>query len=238
MLHFENREIKPHRKVVEQIEENTTLLLMMQHFNVDFRFDEKSIKQISQEIDVSEELLVAVANLYCGYKPKESPIKSKKDVKDIIQFLKNSHKFYREEKYPEIITLIRELQKKHHLKELEFLESFFNEYFEEVKEHLDYEDNIAFPYFIRMVEQLETNKIDYSSKEYQEHHTDIEIKLKDFKNLLLKHIRIKGDYGIRRKLLNAIFELEYDLYIHSLIEDTILIPTGKMIEKNNHGIIS
>lgn len=238
MLHFENREIKPHRKVVEQIEENTTLLLMMQHFNIDFRFDEKTIQQISQETNISEKLLVAVANLYCGYKPKENPITSKKDVKDIIQFLKNSHNYYREEKYPEIIALIRMLQTRHKMKELDFLEFFFNKYFEEVKEHLEYEDNVAFPYFIHIEEQLETRQIDYSSEKYKEHHTDIEIKLKDFKNLLLKHIHIKDDYAIRRKLLTAVFELEYDLYIHSLIEETILIPIGKMIEKNKNGIIS
>jgi regulator of cell morphogenesis and NO signaling len=35
---------------------------------------------------------------------------------------------------------------------------------------------------------------------------------------------------LRRQLLFALYELEYDLYIHSLIEETILIPAGIGIE--------
>lgn len=51
------------------------------------------------------------------------------------------------------------------------------------------------------------------------------------KNLLLKYVTIEDDLGLRRKLLFALYELEYDLYVHSLIEETILIPFGYNMEK-------
>jgi regulator of cell morphogenesis and NO signaling len=120
--------------------------------------------------------------------------------------------------------------------ELKLIEKFFNEYFTEVKEHLDYEDDIAFPYFIKLLNENSTDDALelYSSKEYGEHHTDIELKLHDLKNLLLKYVKIDNDLNLRRKLFLALYELEYDLYIHSLIEETILIPSGLKIESKEN----
>ena len=71
-------------------------------------------------------------------------------------------------------------------------------------------------------------EINYSVTEYREHHNDIEEKLTDLNNLLIKYIPQQNDQQIRRQLLLSLFELEYDLNIHSRIEETILIP---MVEK-------
>ena len=105
-----------------------------------------------------------------------------------------------------------------------------------MKEHLDYEDDIAFPYFIKLLKENSTNDARelYSSKEYSEHHTDIELKLHDLKNLLLKYVKVDNDLDLRRKLFFALYELEYDLYIHSLIEESILIPSGLEIEQKEN----
>lgn len=86
---------------------------------------------------------------------------------------------------------------------MKLLEKFFHEYFTEVIEHLDYEDNVAFPYFITLLNSdndREKEEI-YSSREYSEHHSDIELKLQDLKNLLLKYVRIEGDLDLRRRLI-------------------------------------
>lgn len=218
-------------KLFGLIEENPSLLLMMQHFDIDFRIDDLTVAQLCAQKGISETLFISVANLYNGFKPKENPIGSMDDVSQIVRFLKNSHNYYREDKYPQISFYIRQLQEKHPMKELKLLEEFFNEYFTEVIEHLDYEDNVAFPYFIELMGNEAKNKEIYSAKEYSEHHTDIELKLKDIKNLLLKYVTIEGDLNLRRKLFFSLYELEYDLFIHSLIEETILIPFGYNMER-------
>ena len=71
----------------------------------------------------------------------------------------------------------------------------------------------------------------YSVTEYREHHNDIEEKLTDLKNLLIKYLPQKGDQQLRRKLLFCLFELEFDLKIHSQIEDSILIPLVEKMEQ-------
>lgn len=219
-------------KMADILEENPYIMLMMQHFEIDFCVHDLSVSDVCRQYGVSESLFVMVANLYNGVRPKSRADFSDADVRQIIRFLKNSHNYYRSDKYPQISAYIRQLQENHPEKELKLLEKFFNEYFTEVIEHLDYEDNVAFPYFITLLDKnaQETARPLYSSKEYSEHHTDIELKLIDLKNLLLKHIHVSGDLNLRRKLLFALFELEFDLYIHSLIEDTILIPLGAHME--------
>lgn len=219
-------------KMANLIDANPYLLLMLQHFNIDFRVSDRTVTQLCNQYDISELLFTSIANLYNGSGTKEKKSFTRKDLLQVIDFLKNSHNYYRHEKYPQISAYILQLQENHPEKELKLLEKFFNEYFTEVREHLDYEDEVAFPYFITLLDneqQADAQEI-YSSREYSDHHTDIELKLKDLKNLLLKYVKIDSDLNLRRKLFMGLYELEFDLYIHSLIEETILIPSGVDIE--------
>lgn len=222
--------------MADLIDGNPYLLLMLQHFNIDFRVSDRTVLQLCNQYDISELLFVSVANLYNGSGTREEHPFSKKDLLQVIDFLKSSHNYYRFDKYPQISSYIRQLQENHPEKELKLLEKFFNEYFMEVREHLDYEDEVAFPYFIKLLgsEEKANDREIYSSREYSEHHTDIELKLKDLKNLLLKYVKIDNDLDLRRKLFVELYELEFDLYIHSLIEETILIPSGVDIERKQN----
>ena len=223
---------KPSMKMANLIDTNPRLLLMLQHFNIDFNVGDLTLQQLSRKNNISEELFVDIANLYSGFETKNNHLYTKKDLIRVIEFLKNSHHYYRSDMYPQISEYIRKLQDNHPERELKLLEKFFMEYFKEVLEHHDYEDNIAFPYFIKLLNDnsgRDAREI-YSSKEYSDHHSDIELKLHDLKNLLLKHFEIDNDLDLRRKLFFALYELEYDLKVHSLIEESILIPSGANIE--------
>lgn len=223
-------------KMADLINGNPYLLLMLQHFNIDFRVSDRTVLQLCVQYDISEQLFISIANLYNGSGIIGERPFTKKDLLRVIDFLKSTHDYYRFDKYPQISTYIRHLQENHPEKELKLLEKFFNEYFMEVREHLDYEDEVAFPYFITLLDSNKHNNNQevYSSGEYSEHHTDIELKLRDLKNLLLKYIKIDNDLDLRRKLFMSLYELEFDLYIHSLIEETILIPSGMDIEREQN----
>lgn len=236
MYHFSKIRVKPYMKMADLIDGNPYLLLMLQHFNIDFRVSDVTVQQLCQQYDISEHLFVSIANLYNGSARKDEQSFTRKDLLQVIDFLKNTHNYYRFDKYPQISTYIQRLQENHPEKELKLLDKFFNEYFREVREHLDYEDEVAFPYFITLLGDADkkSESENYSSSEYSEHHTDIELKLKDLKNLLLKYIKIDNDLDLRRKLFMSLYELEFDLYIHSLIEEAILIPSGVDIERDHN----
>ncbi len=226
----------PESKVSELVFENPMLLLLIDHFGLDFLIHEKTIRVLCLENGINENVFISVANLYNGFKSINLEIFNKNDIECIIKFLWNSHIYYENEKYPEIKDLIvLSYEKKNRAAEIKLIGQFFDEYFEEVKEHLSYENDTAFPYFKKLLkdnfQNIDENLKDFSVKEYSEHHTDIESKLNDLKALLLKHIPVDNDRVLRRKIITALLELEYDLNIHSLIEDTILIPLIEKIEK-------
>lgn len=229
--------IKPDMTMSDLIIENPTLLLMMEHFELDFVVHNKTVAQVCCENRISLEVFIAFSNLYNGFNPSGNENYTLNDISTIIRFLKNSHTYYKQDKYPEIQSFIKQLYLKNDTDEIKLIEKFFNEYYEEVSEHLDYEEEVAFPYFCELIKQENnrnrTGEYRFSVKEYREHHSDIESKLIDLKNLLLKHISLKNDHVLRRKLLFSLFELESDLNIHSLIEEMILIPIVDRIESRN-----
>jgi regulator of cell morphogenesis and NO signaling len=229
--------IKPGMKMLELINENPFLLLMLEHLDIDVSVDDKSVALICMENNIGQAEFLLLANLYNGFYPDDESLDKIEDVGLILRFLKNSHNFYKNDKYPEIRELIRKLQQKHNNKDIRLIEEFFSDYFEEVLEHLNYEDEVAFPHFHHLIGNAEASSSgNYCANDYREHHTDIETKLTDLKNLLLKHISFNNDLTNRRKFLFSLFELEFDLNIHVLIEEKVLLPVVDRIEKNRrHG---
>ena len=55
--------IKPGMKLFGLIEENPSLLLMMQHFDIDFRVDDLTVAQLCAEKGISEKLFVSVGTI-------------------------------------------------------------------------------------------------------------------------------------------------------------------------------
>ncbi|MFV0592521.1 MAG: hemerythrin domain-containing protein [Draconibacterium sp.] len=226
--------IKPDMKISDLIFENFSLLLMLEHFDIDIVVRDKSVEQICGENQIGTHVFLSIANLYNGFHPVDCEVLDESDTKSIILFLKNSHRYYLDEKIPEISDYIRCLFSENNSTEIRLVEKFFDEYSREVREHLNYEDVIAFPYFNNLAQNNKhsgAKNTKFSAGEYRDHHTDIETKLGELKSLLLKHIPLKHDRSLRRKLLVALFELEYDLTIHAVIEESILIPLIKKIER-------
>jgi len=218
-------------RMSELIVENSSLLLLLEHFEVDFAVMDKTVEQLCADNKIDLSVFLVFGNLYNGFYPGKDEIDALADVSSIIRFLKNSHRFYKHDKYPELKYFIKQLHEKHDTEDILLIEKFFNDYFEEVLEHLDYEESVVFPYICRLIEDGKiARKNNFSANEYRDHHSDIETKLTDLKNLLLKHISLKNDLSLRRKFLFGLFELEFDLNIHSLIEDKILLPLVGKIE--------
>jgi regulator of cell morphogenesis and NO signaling len=225
--------IKADMKISDLIKENHRLLLLLQHLGIDFLVGDKTVSRVCSDNSMPLQLFLLLGNLYNEFNPNFKAIGSEEDILVIIRFLKNSHNYYKTDKYPEIIGFIKELQDKAGNEEVKLIEKFFEDYFDEVLEHLDYEDETAFPYFTGLIEQNNNYlKTGFSVNEYREHHTDIETKLGDLKNLLLKHIHIPTELSLRRKLFSSLLELEYDLQIHALIEEKILLPLVTEVEKH------
>lgn len=214
------------------IELNPYVLFVFEHLGYLDEPKNLTVKHFCKKNNIDENLFLAFLNIYNGNKELATFTAQKKHLPLIIHFLKHSHNYYKNEKYPFIASLLNELDKRVKLKEISLLKKFFEAYKNEVIEHLDYEENNVFPY----VEFLYLSKKEkfpstFSIKHYQEHHSDIEEKLSDLKNLLIHHLSVGIEAPLKRQIIFNLYELQYDLHAHSIIEDKILIPIIALLEK-------
>lgn len=217
---------------------NQFMILVLERFEINLGFGDKTVEDICLDNNINIEVFLSISNLFNKSQINNATNFNCEDIQTIIQYLKLSHKYYLEEKYPEISNYIQLMIKKNDNSEILMVKKFFEEYKNEVVEHIDYETNIVFPYIIDLFDKIKNKKIknkknqksNYSVIEYKEHHNDIEEKLTDLKNLLIKHLPQKNDTAIRRKILFDLFDLNYDLCIHEKIEDNILIPLVEKME--------
>jgi regulator of cell morphogenesis and NO signaling len=77
------------------------------------------------------------------------PEYSPQNIQTIISFLKNSHQYYLQKRYPQIKQYdIEEINEINIHAEILMLGKFFDKYFPEVSGHPDYEDDVVFPYVL------------------------------------------------------------------------------------------
>lgn len=229
--------VLPEMKASEMILSNPHLMLMMENFGINLSVREKTIKTLCEENNISIDIFISFANLFNGHFTHIKHQYSFEDIETIIQYLKKSHQYYLEEKYPKIQDCVKRMFEVNDHPQMTMVEKFFNDYYNEVREHLEYENSRVFPYVTSLYYKLNGKElfeidVNYSVLDYKEHHDNIEEKLADLKNLLIKYLPVKNDQKIRRELLFGLFDLEYDLNIHSLIEDNILIPLVEQMEQH------
>lgn len=209
------------------------IITQLEHLNITLPVEEKNITDISKEYNISVDFLIFLFEYIVNNQIIDSYIPRSSEIDNILFYLKNNHTFYTQQMFPHIDYLINKAFENSKQEEFLLIKKFFIEYNHEVIEHFDYENNIVFPYISELIESLGKDseiKTNYSVEEYKNHHNDIEEKLDDLKNLLIKYLpsSIKSDF--RKKLLYNLYQLEKDLDIHSYLEDKILIPIVENLE--------
>jgi regulator of cell morphogenesis and NO signaling len=225
--------IDTNSKVAELIFAYPSLIIMLEHFEVECNVGDMTVSEVCSQAALSPHVFVTFGNLFIGKGATTKHVFKAQEIAVILRYLRNCHKYYRNEKYPEILQYIQSIREANNTPEIKLLETFFNQYFSEVAQHLDYEEAVAFPYFETLINEPINAELSFSATQYHNHHTDIEEKLADLKNLLIKHVHVGNQQGLRRKLLASLFELEFDLRIHSLIEEKMLVPSIAKIEKGS-----
>lgn len=213
------------------IEINPYILFVFEHLGYLDEPKNISVQLFCKKNNIDQTIVLAFLNIYHGNYEIPTIKAQKKHLPIIIQFLKHSHHFYINEKYPYINSLLNELNKQVKLKEISLLKKFFDAYKKEVLEHIEYEEKNVFPYIESLINSKKKNKTNhFSIIQYQEHHNDIEEKLSDLKNLLIHHLSVGQAAPLKRQIIFNLYELQYDLHAHSIIEDKILIPIISQLE--------
>ncbi len=220
--------ITPETKLAELIIGCPEILEALTHLNIELGFGEQTIREISKRYQINPEALLVIVETYCGCLYAGRTIK-KEALSDLLIFLKNSHHSFKQEQIPRLKNLIAAFAEEIPDKYGKMMVSFFDEYIKEVYDHFEYEDATVFPYIKAILESRTVSG--FAIREFEKNHTDIEQKLLDLKNILIKYMPEEVKSAYRMQLLHALFGFEQQLFYHTRLEDQVLAPSVKKVEK-------
>lgn len=210
-------------KMADIILKNYALLTVLPRFGIQLGFGELSITEVCRRNGVNEQFFLLVSNVYTfdEYLPDEAGI-STLDVESLITYLQRSHAYYTCTKIRSIEQQLEAMTDAHQERDSRIIRSFFDEYKNEILNHFAYEEQQVFPYIkaISSGGHVGDLKID----QYEQNHSNIEDKLSDLKNIIIKYLPEGYSSEVRNNVLLEIFLFEEELFKHTLIEEKILVP--------------
>lgn len=220
----------PQMKLADLIHTDYRLLLLLPRFGLNLGFGEKSVEEYCNQHQIPDKLFVMICNVYAfsHYLPGEEEL-NQIDINQLLMYLKRSHSYYLDNRISTIQNQLAVISENEGVQQKKILNRFFEEYKNEVIHHFEYEEKTVFPY----ISSIKTgeNRNGYSIEIFEQNHTNIEDKLNDLKNIIIKYLPGTALLPEKTGMLFNIFSLEEDLCKHTLIEDKILIPLVQKQEK-------
>ena len=220
-------------KMADLINNDYRLLSVLYRLGINMGFGDDSVIDICSKHNINPSSFMLICNTYIyeGYIPSDELMQSS-DPKDIITYLHNSHSFYINTELSTIENYINMLVTPCDATRKKIIVNFFSEYRSEVSNHFAYEEDIVFPY-IRTISSENSQK-SYRIGRFEESHSNIDEKLNDLRNILMKYLPSVCDSLLAIKVLSHLYKLEYDLKKHTSIENNILIPLVNKLEQNDN----
>ena len=216
-------------KMSDLICENYPMVLVMSRFGIALGFGEQNIGEVCRQNGVDVNTFLAVVNFLT--EEVSGPVDwtdSRLSVGDLIRYLHNAHDYFLNFRLPhlkrKLVIAINSCPA-----DVAFvITRFFDEYAEEVNKHMSYEERAVFPYVRNLLEGKRDPK--YNITIFRKRHDQIEMKITELKNILIKYYPGAGT-NMLNSVLFDIFATEEDLASHTRVEDYLFVPAILALEK-------
>ena len=238
-----NLPFTPPTKMADVIHMDYRLIPIIGRFGIEYGFSNKTVTEVCNDYNINVWFFLEIINSYHNHDYFPQKELQKFNASLIVDYLSNTHAYYLNVKIPEIEGYIAQIKQEvsdKNQKNIELLSNFFSEYRIELENHLNREDEIVFPYTSFLEDAIVQNSITNevvervrceSIQHYARDHENMELKLSDLKNLIIRHLPPVMCKEICQKLLTELFRLEVDLEDHSRIEDKVLVPKVMQLEQ-------
>lgn len=215
--------------MAELVEANYHLLAVLTRFGIDGGFGEHTVRELCEKNRLDTDTFLLICNVYSrkDYSPSEDILRDG-HIDDILRYLHQSHDYYMSNALVLLASTIETLIEPCTEAQKNVIWGFFSEYKAELEKHFAYEEGEVIPYVQNLL--LGKRTPGFSIDQFEENHSNIDEKLSDLKNLVMKSTPAVCDNGLRVRLINYIFALQHDLDRHTCIEDNILVPMVRLIE--------
>jgi len=224
------------------VSQNIQLLPILNRFNIKIGFGNTTVEKICSEKNINTDFFLEILNIYNNekYFPQEKLIDFSANL--IVEYLQKTHKYYYEYIIPQFEEYIELIKKdnKNSESDIDSIKFFYSKYKKELIQHIEEEENIIFPYILKAQEVIDKittiesfRKIHKDSPiaQYERDHDDMEEKMNDLKNIIIKYMPEGYNQNLLNSFLFYLVDFEIDLNNHSRIEDKILVPKIKKIEE-------
>lgn len=219
------------RMKIADIITDPAVLSVIERLDINFGFGEATIDEICKQYGLSTDLFLMICKVYSSdtFVPGTENLE-KSDIPKIIGYLQRTHKYWLDNCLPHLHTNIHAMLENCEDTSKRILNKFYDDYDEEIHRHLEYEENTVFPYVLSLVKEPHSEDKKFRISNFEENHSDIDEKLLDLKNIVLKYLPENENRQARIDVLNDIFKIGDDIRRHSLIENKILIPLVSKFE--------
>ncbi|MDE7413371.1 MAG: hemerythrin domain-containing protein [Muribaculaceae bacterium] len=215
--------------MVTLIAEDYPLIQVMTRFGIRMGFGDKTVEEVCLEAGVDCNTFLAVVNFVSeGFTTFNST--RALSIKSLMHYLKQSHIYFLEYCLPMIRRKLLDGISLN-TKDVSFLIiRFFDEYYREVKTHMEYEERTVFQYIESLLDGIREEGFRIAT--YSDHHEQVADKLGELKNLIIKYCPKDSDANLLNDALYSIYRCERELENHCKVEDFLLVPEIKRLEKS------
>ncbi len=208
---------------------NYPMVLVMSRFGIALGFGEKSIGEVCRQNKVDAYTFLTVVNFLTEeIQHVTEEMFRRLSLETLILYLHNAHDYFLDFRLPHIRRKLVDAISTCPPDVAFVIRNFFDEYAAEVDKHMMYEEKVAFPYVHDLLNGKQDGK--YNISVFRRRHEQIEKKLSDLKNILIKYYPGSGSYLLNSVLFD-LFTTEEDLISHTRVEDRLFIPAVLDYEK-------
>lgn len=204
------------------------VLQVMSRFGISLGFGDKTIAEVCADSGVDAATFLAVVNLLMNY-GNGAELAREVSVRALLDYLHNSHGYFLDFRLPAIRRkLIGAVDCS--LSDVSFaIMRYFDEYAAEVNRHMAYEEQTVFPYVEALLRGEHPS--DYSIEVFRRRHDQVEARLRELKNIIIKYYPAGGTNELNGVLFD-IFTCERELASHNAVEDEIFIPAVERLAES------
>lgn len=206
------------------------LLQMMSRFGVPLGVGDRSVREVCEAAGVDAPTFLAVANfMRYGNESIAQSIEAV-SVSTLVTYLSNAHDYFLNFQLPTIRRKLIEAIDTAQQNEVALLIlKFYDEYMNEVRHHMEYENRKIFVYVERLLSGIPDERFEIAH--FARSHIGINQKLQELKNIIIKYYVPTDNGELLNNVLFDIFNCETDLYSHCALENELFIPAVSLLEK-------
>lgn len=205
------------------------LLQVMSRFGISLGFGEKSIEEVCERCGVDAKTVLAVMNYVKNGCENHVQDTEGVSVAALLGYLRRTHAYFVQFLFPSIRFHLLNAIDCSVRNEVAFLVlRFYDEYVEEVRKHMEYEDNTVYAYVQDLLDGTATSTSNFHL--LSRHHESFEGKLKELKKLFVQYYTQTEINERLNAVIVSIYQAEEDLAIHCMVEDNIFMPAVRRLE--------